>query len=364
MAPGSGGGLGPGLNKAPQAFVNATTKAAHFGIYMRLGHELAFGEEFTWEYKKCGNVLTGNASSRTSRRPSVHQATPGLSKRCLSQVERWRMPVLPTKFASRQCIVCLQIDWTIIPRKKLRRLDMLESAVADVDAAAQWLLTRYPGRPLVLIGFSFGGPAMWAATRRLPSEALVAGAVSVAGSARGGSAFEKRQLDTVGALKEWGRRRLAGRSNAAPGAMFLHGTHDERVALQVGEYLYEQASKPRRLVRVNLGNHMLNKTRDVAYNELRSWIIGAFGHWHLHCNPNASAPMASQFGRFLDSGEISVGQVVPSHPGDSPGHEHWRVKPNEVRCRRTKSAGHPLAGLVGYSALWSHSDDEEGELCT
>merc|ERR1712007_93664 len=78
------------------------------------------------------------------------------------------------------------------------RLDKLESAVADVDAAAHWLLAKYPGRPLALIGFSFGGPAMWAATRRLPSEALVAGAASVSGSARGGTTFQKRQLDTVG----------------------------------------------------------------------------------------------------------------------------------------------------------------------
>eukprot|EP00976_Prorocentrum_cordatum_P012973 259747-Prorocentrum_minimum.AAC.3 len=57
------------------------------------------------------------------------------------------------------------IDWTRIPRTKLRRKDMLQSAISDAVVASEWICEKYPGVPLILGGFSFGGPTCWAAAR-------------------------------------------------------------------------------------------------------------------------------------------------------------------------------------------------------
>lgn len=159
-----------------------------------------------------------------------------------------------------------------------------------------------------------------------------------------------------------------GGGAGAPALMFLHGTHDENVALQVSEYLYGQAGQPKSLVRVNWATHLLDNARDTAYYELRSWVLGAFQRWYLlqdlfcpdYLEGNAaqtSVSLSVQLQKVLSSGVFSVGRPLRSHPNDVPGKESWRVKPNRRRLQRACSEGHPLAGLVGYSALSSDSSD-------
>jgi len=127
----------------------------------------------------------------------------------------------------------VQIDWTRIPRTKLRRPDMLESAIADGLAGAHYLASKFPNVPLILGGFSFGGPTVWAVARRLQAErpGLVGGLVAMAGSARGGELYEEMGVDTAASVRAV--------SAAGVPVQFVHGTHDKNVALQVAEFLYK-----------------------------------------------------------------------------------------------------------------------------
>lgn len=127
----------------------------------------------------------------------------------------------------------MQIDWTRIPRTKLRRPDMLESAIADGLAGADYLAHKFPNVPLILGGFSFGGPTVWAVARRLQAErpGLVGGLVAMAGSARGGELYEEMGVDTAASVRTV--------SAAGVPVQFVHGTHDKNVALQVAEFLYK-----------------------------------------------------------------------------------------------------------------------------
>ena len=61
MLPGSGGGLGPGLDRAPRPFADAPKRHGRNGIYLRLAHELSTG---------AGAALKRVASSPQLRRGS------------------------------------------------------------------------------------------------------------------------------------------------------------------------------------------------------------------------------------------------------------------------------------------------------
>ena len=356
--PGSGGGLGPGLSDAPQPFAAAPCRVGHGALYIRLGHELAAsGARFTWDYKKS-----------TDKPPARALRGGGADGGGADDAARWPLP-------RRAGVVTLMIDWSTIPRKRLRRVEMLEAAAADALAGARWLLERYddPSLPLVVMGFSFGGPAMWAALRALlarrPDGARLAGAASIAGSARGGARFEERLLDTCGAIDAFcgddgadggadgaesdddrADDRAAAAGAAAAGSrpvLFLHGTHDKNVALQVSEYLRDRARDASRrargddrtaLVRVNHARHMLDGARDAAFEALRSWTLAALA---AHDRRARAAPP-------LPAMVCSIGRSLPSIGRD--GREDWRQQPSRRRLARAAVApGHPLAGLVGYS---------------
>lgn len=330
---------------------------------MRLGHELATGLEHGWDYlpveaSVAASAGAAAASSRAASVATIHRPTQdyGRSRSFLahanSKVGRdsstgreltlRQSPgglVRSSHKRGRDCraIVTLQIDWSRIPRRRLRRHDMLESAVADAHVAALWLLERYPGRPLVMAGFSFGGPSMWGAIGRLPAAAPLAGAASIAGSARGGSTYEDTSLDTVGCIRACSERALASKdlhdtisgqflgsaadgeevaaegeeseagdcaaANAgrvagprilAPAALFLHGTHDKEVALQVAEYLHSAAGSPRSLVRINGATHMFDSARDLAYETLRTWVLESLNRWWV-ANSDCREPFKALF---------------------------------------------------------------------
>ena len=225
LAPGSGGGLGPGLTIHPQPFGNRKRMSAHGGHYMRLGMELAAGHEVGWDYRPTGRAVGSSWAA----------------------------------------LATLQFDYTLCPAGRLRKVAVLESAVEDMLACVESMQARFPSAALLLGGFSFGGPVAWATARRLPRGSL-AGVASLAGSARAGPRFEAAELDTASGV-EW----------HAGASLFVHGTHDSNVALQVAEYLFEKASEPRSLLVVHGSSHMFesagNTTRDAVYAPLRDWVL-------------------------------------------------------------------------------------------
>ena len=79
-------------------------------------------------------------------------------------------------------------------------MDSLSDAADDVVAAAEYLRGKYGAHlRCILVGFSFGGPTVWAAARRLGPE-KVCGVAAIAGSARGGERFVTEALDTAGGV--------------------------------------------------------------------------------------------------------------------------------------------------------------------
>eukprot|EP00929_Paragymnodinium_shiwhaense_P075897 TRINITY_DN38883_c0_g1_i1.p1 TRINITY_DN38883_c0_g1~~TRINITY_DN38883_c0_g1_i1.p1 ORF type:complete len:657 (+),score=127.36 TRINITY_DN38883_c0_g1_i1:66-2036(+) len=364
----------------------------------------------------CAGTCSGGSDSQqslpsTSPLQMMHRSSSAPTFRGGMRPSNLRSVGTTTMRKKRQvAIASLQIDWSTCPKGELRRPDILESAVADIEAAAAWLTARYPGRPVVLVSHSFGGPSLWAGARRLPESLPLAGAVSIAGSARGGEQYKDMRMNTVDCVQHFCRRPLVPHGDkgeqhkAGPAVMFLHGTHDKKVALEVSEFLFTAASGPKSFVRVNYGTHGLDTTRDVAYPVLRSWVLAAIERWHLAAAgeavagvvaPTASAlpPIAQKVleappapaaaaaldvedvagelleieasaqataahaekaeGRVvsLDAGIVSVGHPLRLLADEVTGSEHWRLAKTEGRLERACRglAKHPLAGLLGYS---------------
>ena len=272
--------------------------------------------------------------------------------------------------------VTLQIDWTTIPRKRLRRQSMLQSAVDDVLVGARFLQREFPGKPLVLVGFSFGGPAVWPAALTLLREAAegcrpLAGVCSIAGSAREGDAYADAGLATKACVHGVGAE---GGGEVA--ALFLQGTHDKNVALQVAEYLVEAARPPACLARVNYGPHMMDTCRSAAYPFLRDWTIDAISRWGrrrrrlVATSSSDTEPRPNQdedgkaaetkLAGSLDGEEaafcraygrpVRLGRPLEPRANEVEGKERWRRKPSKKRLQKIRcDPDHVLAGLVGFS---------------
>ena len=368
LAPGSGGGLGPGLTLHPQPFANIKRRSAHGGLYMRLGMELAAGQEVGWDYR------------------SVDP---------------------PKAVAGWAPVATLQLDYGRCPKGRLRKLGILASAVEDMVAATTYMRGRYPGAKVILGGFSFGGPVCWATARRLPRGA-VDGILNLAGSARGGPRFEEAELDTLGGVR-WvhdegsgcgdgdgdgdGKQEAKGGGSGPARSLFVHGTHDSNVALQVAEYGHRAAvaatasrqeggggdgegrsnsSGPgtSSLLVVRNGSHMLDTSRDAVYPLIRKWVLAVATAtsvpWHgvrevEGLTYRRIAQMeAGGGGRRRPDGRRSSrsrnGAVPSSSEGreekETAGEESWRQQPSHRRllkyCQHSDVA-HELAGLVGYS---------------
>lgn len=225
---------------------------------------------------------------------------------------------------------------------------MLGSAVRAICATVKWLEAAHrpkPGNradrlPVVLVGFSFGGPAVWACVPRLQKVTRLAGVAAFAGSGRAGEEHETAKLDT-----ERGVRVLA--KSKVP-CLFVHGSHDSNVDPEVAEYYYQAAAAAphRRLARVLGADHLMADHRDLAYTELRQWVLAA-----LSRGPAATDAAPSQ--RPEATGEALPGvttgaQVVQL--GIRPIEPPPTLRPRGPKARG-KWANHTLAGKLGFVAV-------------
>ena len=253
-APGSSGGCGPGLEPSNRGLpLERLGSAAALGsLYRRLGAELAGGMRQTWRGREAKDV-PGAPHARTGTRRTTCR------------------------------VALLQITWRHCrggvkwPGGKLRKLEALESAVEDIEAAAAYLRARFgESLPLALVGFSFGGPSAWAAAARLVRQGAPPAAVAcLAGSGRGGDRFMADGLHT--------RRCVEACAAAGVAALFLHGSADINVPLDVGLYYWQahQAAVPRSVgstLAVLAGSaHLMDLARDTAYAALAGWLCAALG---------------------------------------------------------------------------------------
>ena len=140
----------------------------------------------------------------------------------------------------------------------------------DLVASAEYAMSTYPGVPIFMCGYSFGGPSVWAAARRLTSAQghSLGGVISIAGSARGGARFEELQLDTVGAVRHV--------TSLGVPALFVTGDQDTNVPLPVSALQWHAAEKQHRtLVVVQDSFHSMDHARDQLYQVLLWWLVSS-----------------------------------------------------------------------------------------
>jgi hypothetical protein len=155
-----------------------------------------------------------------------------------------------------------------------RSVSALQIASEDIIAAALFLRQRFchlmSPPPLILAGSSFGGPSTWAAASRLSIEHdwTPTAVISLAGSARGGSAFESLQLDTLPCAIRC--------IQAGAAALFLHSLEDVKVVAEVSFALYSALAATGQsalsLVVVDSADHNLKQARRCVFPFLRDWI--------------------------------------------------------------------------------------------
>lgn len=271
-APGSNGGTGPGLEtrRAGLPLARCHSAAADGSIYWRLGCELCTGHEYDWrghaafteDTKSMGEIGKGTISRACQRTPA--STTASIARVAMLHIS-WRHTAGGARW----------------PGGKLKRISSLRDAAADFRAAAAWLRSSFAGQapggrtpPLVLVGFSFGSPAAWAAGAALAAEGdPPCGVVAMAGSGRGGKAFEDEALDTGGCM--------AACARAGVCTLLLNGTNDSNVDLDVAHHFYHISKDAAAIVgqasvmlAVLAGSsHMLNVARGTAFAVLKSWVL-------------------------------------------------------------------------------------------
>uniref|UniRef100_A0A7S3Z0R0 Uncharacterized protein n=1 Tax=Lotharella globosa TaxID=91324 RepID=A0A7S3Z0R0_9EUKA len=230
--PGSLGGLGPGIEKGTRKTLKkADSRGVHGAIYIRLGLELSNCTKCSWDWR---------VAETPPRR--------GSSK---SRESKGSYPV-----------AVLQIDWSFQVSGFIRLKSTLTNGVNDIRAAVNFMTQKYNLPSVVLIGNSFGGPSAWAATSHI-SQDKIKGLVSFAGSARGGPVFEKDNLGTISAAREFKRPSL-----------ILHGTHDENVALPIALRTYLNTGKGLGcMIAIANGQHIFAKERNLVYPFAKRFIL-------------------------------------------------------------------------------------------
>eukprot|EP00466_Bigelowiella_natans_P020131 jgi/Bigna1/69286/fgenesh1_pg.8_\ len=217
-APGSLGGLGPGIIKGTEKGIDKDhTKGVYGAIYIRLGLELANCCECSWNWE----TKRERKSRMDLRRHN----------------ERLSVAVLQIDWISSSSSLRSSHHYLTVRSFRvsghIRLKSTLVHGVNDVRAAVNYMCSRYNLPGWVLIGNSLGGeraifffksgngggPSVWAATTHLPKKRVLA-VVSFAGSARGGPIFEKQNLGTVSAA-----------SNCGTSMVFKHAALPEELIL-------------------------------------------------------------------------------------------------------------------------------------
>eukprot|EP00873_Tetraselmis_striata_P001482 jgi/Tetstr1/421746/TSEL_001205.t1 len=222
--PGSNGGFGPGIEKphAGLPLARQGSLAAQGSLYARLGLELSTGLAFDWACRQVGQGAGGGAVDTSRRHFAVLHAT-------------WRLAEDGAKW----------------PGPKLKHLDSMAASLPGCAGLGR-----------------LGHRQVWRCTCRA-MRFLLRRAVCAGGSARlePRQRFERRQLDTLGAMRELSQR-------GTP-VLLLHGTRDANVAVEIPIYMYQNtyAEAGLTLALIRSSMHQMDRARDVAYPLLRKWVL-------------------------------------------------------------------------------------------
>jgi len=249
LAPGSGGGLGPVLGpRSPQPLRCRGTDSGRGAYWVSIATVLSTGTMDDW--KQSRSVVDGKTET-------LHPGAEQLKGR----------------------VACIQFTWpgstlqeqNLAPR--LLQLRTLQIAVEQVSASLQYLRSKYTQEhtriPILLGGFSFGGPTAIAAARQLSAAGeRVVGVMTLAGSGRGGSHFEQEGLDTLGAVHDLSERGIP--------QLFIAGTHDSLVPEEVVRWIRSASgngSGAASLAVLRGDGHQLHRARQELLPLLYSWCV-------------------------------------------------------------------------------------------
>jgi len=141
----------------------------------------------------------------------------------------------------------LQGDGVTALRLEFRRPNYLEECIYDVLSAIKGISGRGMDR-VVLVGWSFGGAVV-----------ISAGAASEAVL---GVATVARQTYSAGAV---------GKLAPEKRLLFIHGTADGVLPVDLSRYLHERAGEPRELVIYPDDSHGIDLLRSEMLEKLREW---------------------------------------------------------------------------------------------
>merc|ERR1711865_60421 len=300
---GSNGGTGPGIDRGRDGLPlpKSQSSVAFGSIYRRLGCELAdAGTVYDWRFSPVDAAAI--AAGGTCGRSSV-TATPAVCKvgnDPFGKPPRLRKPAVPSRPTG--SVAMLHMSWrhTYSGKKwptfrRLKLVSSLQIAANDIVATVNFMRAKYGCHlPVVLVGFSFGGPAAWAAASKLVVDGSPpAGVVALAGSGRDGAAFRAQGLETLGCMDRCMKAGVAG--------LLLHGTDDHNVAIEVPHYFYSNLTAAGSAVltlAVVLGaEHIFDLARDIVFAALKEWILACVGGLNsgvLSVAPCGPGPVAIQ----------------------------------------------------------------------
>jgi len=364
VAPGSNGGTGPGIDRGRDglSLSKSQSSAAAGSIYRRLGCELAdAGTTYDWR----GSPMDAAVMAAGGTVPPPFGTAPKVVADPGKSAQQHKAPA-PSRPAG--AIAMLHMNWRHCRNgkkwptcKKMRLVSSLQTAANDIVASVNFMRATYgEDLPVVLVGFSFGGPAGWAAAGKLVAEgAPPAGVVALAGSARDGTAFQALGLDTLGCAK---RCMQAGVS-----ALLLHGTADHNVAIQVPQYFYRNLAAlcgdtgGAVTLAVAVGaEHIFDLARDTVFAALKGWVLACI------CGPSGGIVSVAPCGPGAVALQLHTGGRAEPFPvsevkrktllkPEIMGYSEKEAKPNGTVSVLPSQALQPLAA----DSTVEHSTDEE-----
>ena len=252
---------------------------------------------------------------------------PGQSMSTIGQFNPRISSIYPdvAKSLSSQGIASVHLTWRLNPTRKgappgtLKSPTQLMLGVADIALAARYLRAQYGKRgaslPLVLVGFSFGGPSTMAAGALavLPDGGVTAAAAGASGVAPISGVVTigcGMRVDHTGtaAFKDMGNRLVGGASRARPHhyngvdsescvdayaaaglpLAMIHGLADVTVDPRASATIFARARGPKAALWLEGADHQARTRFDIVSRTLIEWLPLLLERPAVH--PAAEAP--------------------------------------------------------------------------
>mmetsp|Transcript_148090 Transcript_148090/g.261112 ORF Transcript_148090/g.261112 Transcript_148090/m.261112 type:complete len:367 (-) Transcript_148090:52-1152(-) len=158
------------------------------------------------------------------------------------------------------------------------RKSSLAMGVEDSLGALHYMLDpeRYAGARILLIGFSYGGAVVLGTASKLLEDRQLRSKVlgmSLIASATGGIWWREKVEDRLEAIcPAIGGLHAIFRELAGVPVSIIHGTEDKTVEPRVGKDLYMHASEPKTLVMVEGATHKLSEAKKQVEAFLLKWL--------------------------------------------------------------------------------------------